>query len=98
MTRAMAPIILASSAELFPASVGEAVELLLELAAGCVFSSRLPFGGDPLLRPDAVRGKGSRARLEKVVCSALDVLGDLVTVSGSGQERSQDEHVEGSLQ
>jgi hypothetical protein len=59
----------------------------------------LPSGSNPSSSLEAMkRGiEGSVLHLQEIICRALDVLADLVAVSGSVKKRPQDEHVQRAL-
>ncbi len=82
---------------MFLAGGGEAVEFELALQ---ILTGRLPLCGDPAFPLQAMQCGIERPmfHLQDVVGAALDVLGDLVAMSGTKNQGAQDQHVEGALQ
>jgi hypothetical protein len=76
---------------------GAGQPVILELAIAILGS--FPFRGDPALALEAMQRwvKRSVLDLQYAVRGSLDVLGDLVSVRRTEQERTQDEHVESAL-
>jgi len=82
--------------ELLPAFIRQAVVFEFAVSVG----SRLPFGTYPSSLLQTMQRGVERAvlHLQEFICSPLNVLPDLVTVSGSIEKRPQDEHVKRSLE
>src|SRR5579863_46495 len=69
--------------------------VILELALAAL--GRLPLCAEPAFVFETMKRRVKRAMLDlqNVVCGALDVLGDFVSVCAAEQQRAQDEHVQG---